>query len=129
MGQQDQVRQTVSDSYARAVTSEEGCCSGSPVQKGVAAKLAGYTREELEALPPEAVMRMAIELSRFPRHVVNCLGQVVRCDPHPALDGGPPKEFLIGVHFTLINAEDRERIIRHVFRMQRQLLRNRKDRE
>jgi SAM-dependent methyltransferase len=55
MGEQDQVRQAVSDSYARAVTSEDGCCCGSPVQKGVAAKLAGYTREELESLPPEAV--------------------------------------------------------------------------
>ena len=55
MGEQDQVRQAVSDSYAKAVTSQDGCCCGSPVQKGVVAKLAGYTREELESLPPEAV--------------------------------------------------------------------------
>ena len=53
----DQVRREVSASYARAVTSSGGsCCGGGPVPKGVAANLAGYTREELMALPDDAVV-------------------------------------------------------------------------
>ncbi|HUT54940.1 MAG TPA: arsenite methyltransferase [bacterium] len=51
----DEVREQVSRAYTQAVRGG-GCCSGAPVQKGVAAKLAGYSREELEALPAEAVV-------------------------------------------------------------------------
>ena len=52
----DRVRREVSASYARAVeSSSSGCCGGGPVSKGVAANLAGYTREELVALPDDAV--------------------------------------------------------------------------
>jgi arsenite methyltransferase len=52
----NKIRKSVSEDYARAVTkpSGGGCC-GEPAQKGVVAKLAGYTDEELAALPPEAV--------------------------------------------------------------------------
>jgi SAM-dependent methyltransferase len=59
MAKQDEVHQLVTDAYTHAVTDEtkgeSECCCSAPVQKGVAAKLAGYTREELDALPPEAV--------------------------------------------------------------------------
>jgi arsenite methyltransferase len=51
----EEIRQSVSKDYARAVTTGTGCCS-SPVPKGVAAKLAGYSDDELAALPPEAVV-------------------------------------------------------------------------
>jgi arsenite methyltransferase len=52
----DRIRQSVSEDYARAVSAPgTGCCGGA-VQKGVAAKLAGYTDEELAALPVEAVV-------------------------------------------------------------------------
>jgi SAM-dependent methyltransferase len=54
----DKTRQAVSDAYAKAVCTpsdnREPCCG--PVQKGAVVKLAGYTREELDALPPEAVV-------------------------------------------------------------------------
>lgn len=51
----DEKRQSVSEDYARAVTSPaSSCCS--PVPKGVIAKLAGYTDEEVAALPAEAVV-------------------------------------------------------------------------
>ncbi|MCP4248138.1 MAG: arsenite methyltransferase [bacterium] len=56
MNEQETVRLSVAEAYSKAVTSEAGCCCGSPVQKGVAAKLAGYTQDELDALPPEAVV-------------------------------------------------------------------------
>ena len=57
--QSEEVRATVSKAYAKAVTSPSngGCCSDStPAQKGRVVKLAGYSREALEALPPEAVV-------------------------------------------------------------------------
>jgi arsenite methyltransferase len=49
-------RKSVSEDYARAVTNpaSSSCCS--PTQKGVAAKLAGYSDEEVAALPVEAVV-------------------------------------------------------------------------
>lgn len=54
----EQVRDSVSEAYAKAVNTppkESGSCCA-PVQKGVAVKLAGYTSEELEALPADAVV-------------------------------------------------------------------------
>jgi len=56
MNDAETIRKSVSLAYAEAVSSPSGSCCSSPVQKGVAAKLAGYTREELDALPPEAVV-------------------------------------------------------------------------
>ncbi len=58
MANQDTVHRGVSEAYTKAVTSSGSgsCCSGEPVQKGVVVKLGGYTREELEALPAEAVI-------------------------------------------------------------------------
>ena len=59
MAKADEVHQLVTDAYTHAVKretdSERECCCSAPTQRGVAAKLAGYTREELDALPPEAV--------------------------------------------------------------------------
>ena len=57
MSSDQQVRESVSRTYARVVSQpapKSSCCG--PVPKGVAVKLAGYTREELEALPAEAVV-------------------------------------------------------------------------
>jgi SAM-dependent methyltransferase len=53
----DEIREQVKDAYSKAVTSkskESSCCSA-PVSKGAAAKLAGYTKEEISTLPIEAV--------------------------------------------------------------------------
>jgi SAM-dependent methyltransferase len=58
MSHETEIRDNVSKAYARAVTApaaEGGCCGGSP-QKGFVVKLAGYTSDELEALPGEAVV-------------------------------------------------------------------------
>ncbi len=52
----DDKRKSVSEDYARAVTSPSQSCCCSPVPKGVVAKLAGYTDEEVVALPAEAVV-------------------------------------------------------------------------
>ena len=58
MSENDQVRETVAKAYTRAVctpsAAKSPCCE--PVQKGTAVKSAGYTREELGALPADAVV-------------------------------------------------------------------------
>ena len=53
MRKEEQVRESVSHSYARAVTGPAGggCCGG-PDPKCTVTRLAGYRREELEDLPP-----------------------------------------------------------------------------
>lgn len=50
------LRASVAQDYANAVTKKVGCCCRNPTPKGVVAKLAGYSDEELAALPPEAVL-------------------------------------------------------------------------
>jgi len=59
MDAKDKKRQSVSEAYSKAVKKPEGsggsCCSSSPIPKAVAAMLAGYTSEELQTLPPDAV--------------------------------------------------------------------------
>lgn len=64
MSKKDQIRKSVSRAYAEAVTTGSGCCAGSSdcgstsdkTPKGVAAKTAGYTEEELASLPVEAAV-------------------------------------------------------------------------
>jgi arsenite methyltransferase len=54
----DSIRKSVSEFYGKEVNSpnKSCCCGESAIPKGVAAKVAGYTHEELEALPPDAVV-------------------------------------------------------------------------
>ena len=57
MSDQNKIREMVSDAYAEAVSKPgTGCGCGEAVPKGVVVKLAGYSREDLAALPPEAVV-------------------------------------------------------------------------
>jgi len=57
MRTEEEIRRSVSEAYSRAVSRPvEGTCCGSPAPQGVAAKLAGYTSEELASLPPQAVV-------------------------------------------------------------------------
>ena len=57
MNEQEGIRSSVAEAYGKAVSapSDDGCC-GSPVQKGVVVKLAGYSQDDLQALPPDAVV-------------------------------------------------------------------------
>jgi len=54
--QNDDKRKSVSEDYARAVRNPSSSCCCSPVPKGVVAKLADYSDEEIAALPYEAVV-------------------------------------------------------------------------
>ena len=56
MATSEKVRDRVSQAYGQAVSSPGTGCCGSREQKGVAVKVAGYGREELAALPEEAVV-------------------------------------------------------------------------
>jgi SAM-dependent methyltransferase len=59
MNSPENVRLNVAEAYTRAVQAdapESSCCANAPVQKGVAVKLAGYSSDELSALPPDAVV-------------------------------------------------------------------------
>ena len=57
MAERSKVHDEVSDFYARAVTQAagRGCCSG-PAREGAEARLAGYSRDDLDALPADAVV-------------------------------------------------------------------------
>lgn len=54
--QNDDKRKSVAEDYARALRSPSSSCCCSPVPKGVVAKLAGYSDEEIASLPSEAVV-------------------------------------------------------------------------
>lgn len=50
------IRASVAKDYARAVNENTECSCQKPIPKGVAAKLAGYSDDELSDLPPEAIV-------------------------------------------------------------------------
>lgn len=58
MTEHKNIRKSVSDAYATLVTSEKkkSCCGGEPAPKGAVALLAGYSREDLQGLPDDAVV-------------------------------------------------------------------------
>ncbi len=89
----------------------------------------GLSFLESMELPLGAILRIDIELSRFPRQMAHCLGEVVRCTPRHAPGEQKASEFNIGVHFTVINEDNREAIIRCIFRAQRRQLRSRREQE
>ena len=55
MSEENKIRATVSEAYGRAVRAPSSPCCSSPVPKGVAAKLAGYSDQALAGLPIAAV--------------------------------------------------------------------------
>ncbi len=56
MNEAQQARESVARTYTRVLAGPNERTSTSPVQKGAAAKLAGYAREELAELPDDAVV-------------------------------------------------------------------------
>ena len=99
-------RQSVSEDYARAVEnpSSSSCCA--PVPKGVVAKLADYTAEEMAALPSEAVVNSfgcgnPVAFSDVePGDVVLDLGSGAGIDLLLAAEKVGPQGKVIGVDMT-----------------------------
>lgn len=56
--QNDRIREAVSKNYSEAVSrpAAGSCCGASATQKGAAARVAGYTSDELATLPEDAVV-------------------------------------------------------------------------
>ena len=54
----ENIRKSVSEFYGKEVLSpsKSSCCGNAAVPKGVVAKIAGYSQEELSALPPDSVV-------------------------------------------------------------------------
>jgi arsenite methyltransferase len=107
MADTDTIRQNVSDDYAEAVKSPgKSCCGGPVVPKGVAAKLAGYTAEEVAALPEDAVINSfgcgnPLAFSRVqPGQVVLDLGSGAGIDLLLAAKKVGPTGKVIGVDMT-----------------------------
>lgn len=73
-------------------------------------------------------LRIELRLRATPAIQIECMGCVVRCaplDPAPGHEG--PVQYDVGVKFTHIHESDRERLIHHLFKVQRRLLRDRKE--
>lgn len=88
---------------------------------------AGFAFESREPLPLGSPLKITFELSRFPYREIVCLGRVVRveCSSADSATGAP--DYLVFVSFTHIREEDRDQIIRCVFRMRRRELRSRRN--
>ncbi|MBN1477960.1 PilZ domain-containing protein [Candidatus Sumerlaeota bacterium] len=82
-----------------------------------------YESDEVPAVGTR--LKMTFDLSFFPYVAIICLGEITRVDHHPSPPEGTPSH-LVYVRFTHIREEDRDRIIRYVFKMQRRILRRRR---
>jgi hypothetical protein len=78
-----------------------------------------------DTLLPGQYLRLQMKLRNAPPLDIECLGVVVRCQKLPAEAGC--ERYEIGVRFTHIHEADRERMIHYLFKVQRQLLRDRKE--
>jgi len=123
-----QMIRDLSDKVDHLITLQEG---GEPARRRDATSRvvnisgSGLAFESDEALPAGAKLRMAFDLSRYPYREIVCLGEVVRACTHPDPPLGTARHTM-SVDFTHIREEDRDRIIHYVFRMQRRMLRNRR---
>jgi hypothetical protein len=73
-------------------------------------------------------MRMMITLRTAPQTNIECMGVVMRCRSLEEEPGGEHiARFDIGTHFTHIHEADRERLIHYLFKVQRRLLRDLKE--
>lgn len=72
-------------------------------------------------------IRIEMKLRATPAINIECMGAVVRCARVQQPGENGPERYDIGVRFTHIHEADRERLIHHLFKVQRHLLRDRKE--
>ena len=70
-------------------------------------------------------MKAKIQLNRFPLVDLDLLAQVVRNSPHEEDTGRKRAE--IGVLFITMHKDDREQVFRFISRIERKMLRDRKE--
>ncbi|MRR32373.1 hypothetical protein EG834_19065, partial [bacterium] len=71
--------------------------------------------------------RLEMKLRATPAIRIECMGAVVRCARMQRAGDDPSERYDVGVRFTHIHEADRERLIHHLFKVQRHLLRDRKE--
>jgi hypothetical protein len=86
----------------------------------------GLAFEHTEPYAAGTPLRLSFDISRYPYRSILCLGEVVRTESRPCAGLTVPSH-LVYVRFTQIREEDRDRIIHYVFRMQRRMLRSRRE--
>ena len=107
----------------------EGSPTASPEGQSTALEVmdcsaSGVAIRHSESIPPGTFLRLRMEFQTIPKMKIECLGVVVRSEsrtnrPQHADDHD------VGIRFTHIHEADRERIVRHIFRVQRNHLRDR----
>jgi hypothetical protein len=78
-----------------------------------------------EALQAGSYLKIRLVFDSAPRIEVRCVGAVVRCQSTACADPNG-RSYEIGIRFTHIHESNRERIVRHIFRVQRDQLRDRR---
>jgi hypothetical protein len=72
-----------------------------------------------------ALLRLRVRFSRFPLSEVLTIGKVMWC--RPAGDDSHQGEFEIGTQFEVVRDDDRELLFRFISRIERKMLRDRKE--
>lgn len=78
-----------------------------------------------EAMPIGTYLKLRLDFKTLPKMSLECIGVAVRCGEETD-DRGIGAYHEIGVRFTHIHETDRERIVRHLFKIQRNMLRDRR---
>ncbi len=78
-----------------------------------------------ENLNPGSFLEIELVLPLSSGILIELIGEVVRCtELHNPEEGGGDERYDVGVNFAAINEDDREYIIKYVFKRQRELLRS-----
>jgi hypothetical protein len=81
----------------------------------------------VEPLQAGDYLRVHMEVYSTPRTVIDCMGVVVRCLKLEDAPTGTGSRYDVGIRFTHIHESDRERLIHHLFKLQRRMLRDLKE--
>jgi hypothetical protein len=78
-----------------------------------------------ENLGKDVLLRLRVRFSRFPLNEVLTIGKVMWC--RPSGDDKHNGEFEIGLQFEVVRDDDREMLFRFISRIERKMLRDRKE--
>jgi hypothetical protein len=130
-GLQQMLREVLSrlDHLTSLAMGEEAAPTGDPQSQllimNVSSTGVGYIGGE--PLQPGDYLKMRMVIHSTPQTVIECMGVVVRCLKAKPAAGYPTTPFDVGVRFTHIHETDRERLIHYLFKVQRRILRDRKE--
>lgn len=78
-----------------------------------------------ETISERSLLKLEIQFSRFPAVEILAIGRVIW--GRETGSGAPEKKFEIGVQFEVIRDDDRERVFRFISKIERKMLRDRKE--